>query len=148
MASLVVSLAAFMSMFRHRRSGSASNPSLSSESVKNCSPYSAIPAFTKTQSMRPNLAYPAAKPARWEGQEVMLQVWTRILEGECLKVGGGGWRSKRMRLWDGLRVERRVAVERPMPDEPPVMSMVLGVEERVWRDSMVGVKSDIVVGDR
>jgi hypothetical protein len=96
--------------------------------------------------MRPNLENPAAKPARWEGQEVMLQVWTSRLEGEWVKEAGGGWRSTRMRLWDGFRVERRVAVERPMPDEPPVMRMVLEVEERTLRDSMVGVKRDIVGG--
>jgi hypothetical protein len=49
-----------------------------------------------------------------------------------------------MRLWDGLRVERRVAVARPMPDEEPVMRIVLGVDWRVVRDERVGVKRDMV----
>lgn len=51
-----------------------------------------------------------------------------------------------MRLWDGLREERREAVERPMPEEPPVIRMVFGVEERVVREEGVGVKRDILGG--
>jgi hypothetical protein len=75
----------------------------------------------------------------------MLQVWISRLEGEWVKDDGGGWRSRRMRLWEGLRDERSVAVVRPMPEELPVMRIVFGVEERVRRDSMVGVKRDIVI---
>jgi len=68
------------------------------------------------------------------------------LDGEWVKLGGGGWRSSRMRLWDGFRHERRVAVARPMPEEPPVMRMVFGVLERVLRAEGEGVKSVIVCG--
>lgn len=76
----------------------------------------------------------------------MSQVWVSRLDGEWVKVGGGGWRSRRMRLWDGFRDERRVAVARPMPEEPPVMRMVFGVLERVLRAEGEGVKSVIVCG--
>jgi len=51
-----------------------------------------------------------------------------------------------MRLWDGFRDERRVAVARPMPEEPPVMRMVFGVLDRVFRLEGKGVKSVIVRG--
>ena len=61
-----------------------------------------------------------------------------------MKVGDGGWRSSRMRLWDGFRDERRVAVARPMPEEPPVMRIVLGVLERVFRSEGEGLKSVII----
>ena len=43
-----------------------------------------------------------------------------------------------MRLWEGLSWERRVAVARPMPEEPPVMRMVWGWVERVVREEMEG----------
>ena len=76
----------------------------------------------------------------------MSHLWNSRLEAECLKVAGGGWRSSRMRLWDGFRDERRVAVARPMPEEPPVMRIVLGVLERVLRAEGEGVKSVIVRG--
>lgn len=33
-----------------------------------------------------------------------------------------------------------MAVERPMPEDPPVIRMVFGVEERVVREEGVGVK--------
>lgn len=49
-----------------------------------------------------------------------------------------------MRVWKGWRVERRVAVARPMPEEPPVMRIVFGVEERVVRDEAVRSRSDIL----
>lgn len=48
-----------------------------------------------------------------------------------------------MRLCEGFREERRVAVLRPIPEEPPVMRIVFGVEMRVERDEAVGVKRDI-----
>jgi hypothetical protein len=51
-----------------------------------------------------------------------------------------------MRLWEGFSVERRVAVARPMPEDPPVMRIVLGVEDRVCRVEVEGVKSDIFGG--
>jgi hypothetical protein len=47
-------------------------------------------------------------------------------------------------LWDGLRVERRVAVARPIPEEPPVMRIVDGVVVRVCRSVGVMVKRDMV----
>ena len=47
-------------------------------------------------------------------------------------------------MWEGFRDERRVAVARPMPEEPPVMRIVLGVLERVLRAEGEGVKSVIV----
>ena len=51
--------------------------------------------------------------------------------------------SSRIRLWEGFRLERRVAVARPMPEELPVMRIVLGVEERLWRVDGVGWMSDM-----
>jgi hypothetical protein len=60
-----------------------------------------------------------------------------------LNDAGGGCKSRRMRLWDGFREERRVAVARPMPDEEPVMRIVLGMEVRIAREEIVGVKRDI-----
>jgi hypothetical protein len=51
-----------------------------------------------------------------------------------------------MRLWEGFSVERRVAVARPMPEDPPVMRIVLGDEDRVCRVEVEGVKSDIFGG--
>lgn len=53
---------------------------------------------------------------------------------------GGGCRSRRTRLWEGFRIERRVAVARPMPEDPPVMRMVFGVDFRVWRADIEGEK--------
>lgn len=53
-----------------------------------------------------------------------------------------------MRLWEGLREERSVAVERPMPEEPPVMRIVFGVEMRVLREAAVGWNRDILVVGR
>jgi hypothetical protein len=61
-----------------------------------------------------------------------------------LNDAGGGWRSRRMRLWDGLREERRVAVARPIPEEAPVIKIVLEVDFNVARDSIVGWKRDMV----
>lgn len=52
--------------------------------------------------------------ARW----VMLQALGR----------GGGCRSSGARLLIGERLERSEAVSRPMPEEPPVMGMVLFFE--------------------
>jgi hypothetical protein len=49
-----------------------------------------------------------------------------------------------MRLWDGLREERRVAVARPIPEEAPVIKIVLEVDFNVARDSIVGWKRDMV----
>lgn len=37
-------------------------------------------------------------------------------------------------------MERRDAVARPIPEEPPVMRIVLGVVESVWRSVAEGVK--------
>lgn len=47
-------------------------------------------------------------------------------------------------MWDGFREERRVAVLRPMPEEPPVMRIVLGVVERVVKEEGVGWKRVIL----
>lgn len=52
-----------------------------------------------------------------------------------------------MRLWFGLRAERRVAVARPIPEEPPVMRIVLGVEFGDARVEREGSKRAIVVAD-
>jgi hypothetical protein len=93
--------------------------------------------------MRPNLACPAEKPERWEDQDVTLQLWYRVLAGSCLNEAGGGCKSRSMRLWDGFEEERRVAVARPMPDEEPVIKIVFGVDFRVDRDSVVGMKRDM-----
>jgi hypothetical protein len=60
-----------------------------------------------------------------------------------VNVGGGGERSRRMRLCDGFSVERRVAVDRPMPDEEPVIRIVLGVVRRELRVEGEGLKSVI-----
>ena len=49
-------------------------------------------------------------------------------------------------MWDGFRDERRVDVAIPMPEEPPVIRMVLGVLERVFRSEGDGVKS-VMFGD-
>jgi hypothetical protein len=76
----------------------------------------------------------------------MLQVWISRCAGEWVKDGGGDCRSMRTRLWDGFREERRRAVERPMPEAPPVMSIVLGVDCRVVKALGSGVKRDILVG--
>ena len=76
----------------------------------------------------------------------MLQVWIRRWAGECVNDGGGGWRSIKTRLWDGLREERSVAVARPMPEEPPVMMMVFGVDFKVWRADALGWKRAIFLG--
>ena len=75
----------------------------------------------------------------------MLQVWTSRCSGECVKEAGGAWRSSRMRLCVAFRVERRVAVARPMPEEPPVMRIVLGVDVRDVRAEMEGWKRAMVV---
>jgi hypothetical protein len=70
---------------------------------------------------------------------VTLQGWKSVLEAgwENEGGGGGGWRSRRARLLVGESWERRVAVARPMPEEPPVMRMVL-----LWRE--VRVEESIV----
>lgn len=85
-----------------------------------------------------------AKAARWAGQDVTSQGVKSVWEAACGKERGGGDKSRRIRLWDGFSCERRVAVERPMPDEEPVIRMVLGVVERHVRDWIVGVKRDMV----
>lgn len=69
---------------------------------------------------------------------------TRSREGECVKVGGGAERSMMARLWEGLRKERRRAVARPMPEEPPVMTMVLGVDLRLVKVEASGWKRDML----
>lgn len=61
-----------------------------------------------------------------------------------MKVGGGVFRSMRTRLCAGFRAERRRAVARPMPEEPPVMTMVLGVDFNVARSMAFGSKSVIL----
>lgn len=127
-----------MSRVSTRRSGSARWPVESSVSVKNWSPCSAMPALTKTESMRVKWAWAVAKAERCEVQEVMSQGRKSVWDLGWGKVEGGGWRSKRMRLWEGLSWERRVAVARPMPEEPPVMRMVWGWVERVVREEMEG----------
>jgi hypothetical protein len=68
---------------------------------------------------------------------VTLQGWKSVLEAGWENEGGGGWRSRRARLLVGESWERRVAVARPMPEEPPVMRMVL-----LWRE--VRVEGSIV----
>lgn len=50
-----------------------------------------------------------------------------------------------MRLWLGFREERGVAVATPMPEEPPVMGMVLGENWRDVREEMEGRTRDMVV---
>jgi hypothetical protein len=50
-----------------------------------------------------------------------------------------------MILCDGLRLERRVAVVRPMPEEPPVMRMVFGVVFREVKSEAEGWNSDMVM---
>jgi hypothetical protein len=67
----------------------------------------------------------------------MLQVWISRCAGEWVKDGGGDCR---------FREERRRAVERPMPEAPPVMSIVFGVDCRVVKALGSGVKRDILVG--
>lgn len=94
--------------------------------------------------MRPNFLYAASKPARWADHEVKLQVCTRRREGECVKVGGGAERSIMTILWEGLREERRRAVASPMPEEPPVMTMVLGVDLRLVKVEASGWKRDML----
>lgn len=74
----------------------------------------------------------------------MLQVWTRRCEGSCLNVLGGGLRSIKTRLCLGLRVERSCAVARPIPEELPVITKVLGVDLSVVRLWLLGSKSVIV----
>jgi hypothetical protein len=49
-----------------------------------------------------------------------------------------------MRLCDGLRLERRLAVARPIPEDPPVMRMVLGVDFKEWKSEVEGWNSDMV----
>ena len=53
-------------------------------------------------------------------------------------------RSIRARLCLGLRVERSCAVARPIPEEPPVITKVLGVDLSVVRLWLLGSKSVIV----
>lgn len=50
----------------------------------------------------------------------------------------------RTRLCLGLRVERSCAVARPIPEEPPVITKVLGVDLSVVRLWILGSKSVIV----
>jgi len=52
-----------------------------------------------------------------------------------------------MRLCEGLREERRDAVARPIPDAPPVIRIVLGVDLRVWSVEGSGWKRDMFGGD-
>lgn len=40
--------------------------------------------------------------------------------------------------------ERRVAVERPMPEEEPVIKIVFGVDFKVVKESAVGLKRAMV----
>ena len=47
-------------------------------------------------------------------------------------------------MWDGFRDERSEAVERPIPEEEPVMSIVFGVEERDFRFDGERGRSDIL----
>lgn len=50
----------------------------------------------------------------------------------------------RTRLCSGLREERRVAVAKPMPDEPPVITMVFGADLRLWNAEALGWKTDMI----
>ena len=65
-------------------------------------------------------------------------------EGSCLKAAGGGLRSISTRLCCGLSDERSWAVAKPMPEEPPVITMVFGVDFRVVKDAMFGWRRDMV----
>jgi hypothetical protein len=47
-------------------------------------------------------------------------------------------------LWEGLRVERRVAVARPIPEDPPVMMTVFGVDLRMCSAEIEGEKRAMV----
>lgn len=46
-------------------------------------------------------------------------------------------------LWDGLREESRRAVASPMPEEPPVMTMVFGADLKLWKAEASGWKRDM-----
>ena len=72
-----------------------------------------------------------------------LQVWTSKWEGEWSKSVGGAERSIMATLWDGLREESRRAVASPMPEEPPVMTMVFGADLKLWKAEASGWKRDI-----
>lgn len=46
-------------------------------------------------------------------------------------------------LWDGLREESRRAVASPIPEEPPVMTMVFGADLKLWKAEASGWKRDM-----
>lgn len=75
----------------------------------------------------------------------MSHSWNRRFEEGWLKDRGGGRRSSTTRLCEGFRVERRVDVARPMPEDPPVMRIVFGVDFRVWRADIEGEKRAMTV---
>jgi hypothetical protein len=45
------------------------------------------------------------------------------------------------RLCLGFKEERSWAVAKPMPDEPPVMTIVLGVDFKAWNSAALGLNS-------
>jgi hypothetical protein len=114
-----------MSMSRTFLLGSANSPSPSKSSLKNWSLYSAIPALTKTASIFPNLSAVAWNPERWSFQDVTLHLWKRRRDWGIFKDGGGGARSRIAILLVAEILASSIAVARPMPEEPPVMRMVL-----------------------
>lgn len=61
----------------------------------------------------------------------MLRAWKRRRDRLCCRLGGGGGgcRSSSARLLVGERLERGEAVARRMPEEPPVIRMVLFLRE-------------------
>ena len=76
----------------------------------------------------------------------MLVLTNSVFAGVRGKLDGGGCRSKRIRLCEELSLRRRVAVARPIPEQPPVIRIVLGVDERLARESGERSRRDILIG--
>lgn len=72
----------------------------------------------------------------------MTSVFWNITRGEERRGSGGGCRSRMMMLLEG-REWRRRAVASPMPDDPPVIKVVLRVgdvrEERAMVNDSVAI---------
>ena len=77
----------------------------------------------------------------------MISVFWKKTRGEDASGSGGAWISRIIMLLDG-KVWRRSAVASPIPEEPPVMSVVLAVgdvrEEREMLNASVAILNCIV----
>lgn len=70
---------------------------------------------------------------------------TRRWAGECVKSLGGAERSIMAMLWLELSSDSRRAVARPMPEEPPVITMVLGEPLRLLKAEASGWKREAIL---